>query len=299
VGENTKIEWATHTFNPWVGCAKVSPACTNCYAEGWAKRTGQAGLWRGERRRTSAQNWRLPLKWNRDTPGARVFCSSLADVFEDREDLNPWRDELHDLILHTPRLTWMLLTKRPDVALRFPGITELPNVWVGATVEDQQRADQRIPHLLRVPAAVRFLSCEPLLGPVQIGVGDSFFDYGVGGHGRSGIHWVIAGGESGPNARPSHQGWFRSLQRQCDAANVPFFFKQWGEWAPANAGAGGDIEVPPAGKRVGFFDYNGHWNEREHPNPFRQTMVRLGKGPAGRLLDGVQYDGVPVVGGAR
>jgi protein gp37 len=282
MGQDTKIEWADHTFNPWVGCQKVSPACTNCYAEGWARRTGQAGLWRGERRRTSEANWRQPLKWNRETPGARVFCASLADVFEDREDLVPWRDELLDLISETPALTWLLLTKRPENVLRLVPAFEdgdIPdNVWVGTTVEDQQRADERIPHLLRIPAAVRFLSCEPLLGGLDL---VRYLDERATPDGEV-VQWVIAGGESGPRARPpgppstaaacrDQEGhwrppdqlwsaWLASLRDQCVAAGVPFFFKQWGEWYPNTLDGGWD---------------------------------RVGKTRAGRLLGGRTWDEVP------
>lgn len=286
MGADSKIEWCDHTFNPWVGCAKISPACANCYAEGWAKRTGQAGLWRGERRRTSAANWREPLKWNKKTPGARVFCSSLADVFEAGDELDDWRMDLFDLISRTPDLTWLLLTKRPENAARWfrhPDMM-LPNVWIGATVEDQQRADERIPHLLRVPAAVRFLSCEPLLGPVALeglrdaGCGaegcdgtqtDALGGLNLCGHGyqanRPTVSWVIAGGESGPKARPTHPDWFRALRDQCRAADVPFFFKQWGEWAP----------------------------EETSGRPEGARLLRVGKRAAGRLLDGQEWSQFP------
>ena len=248
MGADTKIEWADHTFNPWVGCAKVSPACTNCYAESWAKRAGHADLWRGVRSRTSAANWRLPLKWNRTTPGARVFCASLADVFEDHPDLAEWRLDLFRLIHETPRLIWMLLTKRPEKAasfFRLHGGRAPDNVWVGTTVENQEQADRRIPELLTIHARVRFLSCEPLLGPVDLG-----------GLRERDLQWVIAGGESGPKARPSHPNWFRSLRDECAQATIPFHFKQWGE-------------------------------HDEH-------MLRVGKARAGRLLDGQEHNGVAV-----
>jgi protein gp37 len=271
----TKIEWADFTFNPWLGCDKVSAACTNCYAESWAKRTGQAGLWRGERRRTSVANWRLPLKWNRETPGARVFCASLADVFEDREELADWRLELFDLISGTPDLTWLLLTKRPENAARyFRHPDMLSNVWLGTTVENQAAAE-RIPHLLRVPARVRFLSCEPLLGPVDIrqwlGPQRMYPGRGI----EYGVEWVIAGGESGPRARPSHPNWFRSLRDQCRAAGVAFHFKQWGEFAPSATV---------------------QWTAPEpHGPPDREDVTRVGKTRAGRVLDGRTWDEVPHV----
>lgn len=323
MGENTKIEWADHTFNPWVGCTKVSPACTNCYAEGWAKRTGSPELWRGERRRTSAANWRKPLKWNREMPGARVFCSSLANVFEDRDNLIRWRHDLMDLIRQTPNLTWLLLTKRPDVMaswFRVEGAVP-PNVQAGATVEDQQRADERIPHLLRVPATVRFLLMEPLLGPVDIArvAGDppnSGFAVTDGwgrfdGEGLPRIQWVIAGGESGPRARPSHPDWFRSLRDQCTVAGVAFHFKQWGEWAPGEAvedngtdwlgmyeqdhrdgGAARhtwpDAPVRETHRRLGKGELNGEVGGDTY-------VLRVGKARAGRHLDGRVHDEVPEV----
>lgn len=309
MGENTKIEWATHTFNPWVGCEKVSPACTNCYAESWAKRTGQAGLWRGERRRTSDANWRKPILWNERTPGARVFCASLADVFEDREDLVGWRSDLLDLVARTPALTWMLLTKRPEVAADYFTRWPVPaNAWVGTTVESQERADERIPHLLRIPARVRFLSCEPLLGPLNLEpwlnpaafcehcdshcsacpwqravVVDEDFDEATGNHPPRTINWVIAGGESGPRARPSHPEWFRSLRDQCSAAGVPLHFKQWGEWAPSSGQPRDDLHVLPLGPSY----------EPGRPGGEPEWMVRLGKVLAGRELDGRTWDGVP------
>lgn len=183
MGENSGIEWTHHTFNPWLGCVKVSPACANCYAEknravaAAEARVGKT-LWGpdAERVRTSESYWRQPHRWNREALAAgerrRVFCASLADVFEDRPDLEPHRFDLWRLIEETPGLDWLLLTKRPDRVLAsvpmawrtgFPG-----NVWLGTTVEDQARADERIPHLMRVPARVRFVSGEPLLEGVVL-----------------------------------------------------------------------------------------------------------------------------------
>lgn len=211
MGEHTEISWCDHTFNPWIGCAKVSPACTNCYAEvSTPARTARARgleLWgpKAERRVTSDTNWREPLRWNRAAERngrrSRVFCASLADVFEDRPNPMPGfhyddvlrkaRARLWRLIFETPHLDWLLLTKRPENADRLatqawgdewgyathddvPVGPWLSNVWLGTTVEDQRRADERIPHLLATPAAVRFLSCEPLLGPVDLrGWGDA------------------------------------------------------------------------------------------------------------------------------
>ena len=246
MGESTAISWTDHTFNPWWGCERVSPGCQNCYAEAFAKRTGNA-VWgkNADRRRFGDKHWSEPLKWNRqaDAEGRqhRVFCASMADVFEDRDDHKPDRERLFDLIEATPHLTWQLLTKRPQNVTRLTEDRWLiwpENVWIGTTVEDQTRAEERIPTLLRLPAAVRFLSCEPLLGRV------SFRDEWVARtrrgwdflqNGR--IDWVICGGESGPRHRPIDLANARSLQDQCEAFRIPFFFKQVGGRTPT---AGGD-----------------------------------------------------------
>lgn len=287
MAENSKIQWTDHTFNPWVGCQKISPACEHCYAEAWAKRTGQAGLWRGVRRRTSEANWKLPLKWNREAAAQgirkRVFCASLADVFEDHEAIQPgWRADLGSLILATPCLDWLLLTKRPETVYRmmpdfwvhFSEPYALPqNVWIGTTVENQEYANKRIPDLLKIPARVRFLSVEPMLGAIdlhRIQDGDGFtFDslsskHGIGltvrfnGHSVGNlaetIHWVIAGGESGAQARHSRMEWFRSLRDQCRRARVPFFMKQLGKLAGKERGCkdshGGDFAEFPADLQI-------------------------------------------------
>lgn len=225
MGSDTKIEWCDHTFNPWVGCTKLSPACDHCYAEGWAKRTGKGALWAGERRRTSAANWRQPLKWNREAAAngkhARVFCASLADVFDNQVPTD-WRDDVWNLIAATPALDWLLLTKRPqNIAKMLPRgwCDGWPGVWLGTTAENQEEADRRIPHLLAVPAARHFVSAEPLLGAVNFGVWLSP---------RAKIDFIIVGGESGPGARPMAFQWARDIRDQCAAANVPFFMKQVG-----------------------------------------------------------------------
>ncbi len=258
MGVNSKIEWTDHTFNPWVGCSKISPACAHCYAEAWAKRSGLV-KWgdSAERRRTSASNWRQPLKWNKEAKQVgerrRVFCASLADVFEDHSTIKSgWRADLGRLILDTPNLDWLLLTKRPENVMRLAPdfwvyisgvIGELPkNVWIGTTVENQEYADRRIPELLKIPAHIRFLSVEPLLGPIDLDsanpdpdyfrrsylefnqrVSDGKFNQAT----YNRIDWVIVGGESGPRPRTMLPSWARSLRDQCQAAHVPFFFKQW------------------------------------------------------------------------
>lgn len=235
MAKDSKIEWTTHTFNPWFGCTKVSPACKNCYAEVMTKRTGLV-VWgpQAERRISSNDNWKQPLKWAKAARAAgvrhRVFCASLADVFEDRPEVSDARLRLWNLIEATPELDWLLLTKRPEnmdrmLPWRFQ---PYPNVWLGTTVEDQQRADERIPHLLRIRAAKRFLSVEPMIGPV--GLETCYRDHsessGLCDHEETGIDWVICGGESGHGARPLNIKWARSLRDQCKSAGVAFFMKQ-------------------------------------------------------------------------
>lgn len=313
MAENSKIEWTDHTFNPWVGCTKVSQGCDHCYAEGWAKRAGKAAgvTWGGERRRTSDATWRQPLRWNaqaeREGRRYRVFCASLADVF-DNQVPGEWREDLFELIRQTPHLDWLLLTKRPQNIVRMVrehgsiagnGMRYLPDhVWLGTTCEDQQRADLNIPALLRCPgeigARVLFLSIEPMLGPIYVEdipdpaggvclkplsglrwVGDGQGRCTVRSLGGR-IDWVICGGESGPHARPMHPDWARSLRDQCSAAGVPFLFKQWGEWIPMMGHAEG---VPVRGEKFKHSDGT--------------YMGLAGKKAAGRLLDGVTHDGFP------
>lgn len=249
MGENSKISWTHHTFNPWWGCQRVSPGCENCYAEALDKRVGGAVVdgvkrlrWgpKAPRVRTSAANWKEPLKWNRKAAAEgvrkRVFCASMADVFEDRAELVPWRADLFAMIEATPALDWLMLTKRPENISRLMPAFGWPvsNVWLGTTVEDQRRADERIPELLKVPAAVRFLSCEPLIDSVDLTRWLRFERHGDG-RGMGGgwpigpaIDWVIIGGESGGRARSFHTDWAHDLVEQCRAAGVAPFVKQLG-----------------------------------------------------------------------
>lgn len=276
MGRNSSIEWTHHTFNPWWGCHRVSPACNNCYAEAWARRLGQTVWGAGATRRFFGDNhWREPIRWNAEAAAenrrARVFCASMADVFEWRADLNEHRIKLWTLIEQTPNLDWLLLTKRPQHILRMtPWDDHWPdNIWIGTTVENQRLAELRLPHLLAVPARVRFLSCEPLLGPLNL---RRWFNK----RGYNRIDWIIAGGESGANSRPMHPDWARRLLRQCQDANVPFHFKQWGHWAPAEM-----FDAPTGVTTVHLA------NERP------VNMIGAGKGSAGRLLDGTTWDGLP------
>lgn len=347
MGADTKIEWADHTFNPWTGCQAVSPACDHCYAEAQAKRAPATfGGWgpHAERKRTSVGYWRKPLTWDRTARAAgrrdRVFCASMADVFDNAAPAE-WRAELWQLIHATPNLDWLLLTKRPqNIAKMLPSYwgdtaSGPPNVWLGTTVENQAEADRRIPHLLEVPAAKRFLSCEPLLGPIDLTIdglscgpclrcsegqhwepdtnanGCPHCD-GLGKSDEVLLDWVIAGGESGPKARPSHPDWFRSLRDQCVSASVPFFFKQWGEWRPApwkyvrDAGST-DAEYKAwseANAATHALMHGGShmvrlshapWSiERDHREPAHAAgMHRPGKKAAGATLDGREWREVP------
>lgn len=272
MGENTLIQWAHHTFNPWRGCTRVSAGCDHCYAEAASKRNPAVlGEWGDDGTRVTASEayWRKPIAWDRRAAAAgerhRVFCASLADVFEDRPELDGPRHRLFALINQTPNLDWLLLTKRPDVAVRMlhpdGDIANriacrwpLPNVWVGTTVESMDVAGERISALIDIPAAIRFLSCEPLISPVDLDpflwlIGAStagpFQDfrgkrrYIPGSSGAGGatithipsrdISWVIVGGESGPHARPMNIAWAEQIVEQCQAAAVPVFVKQLGK----------------------------------------------------------------------
>jgi protein gp37 len=335
--ENTHIEWADHTFNPWEGCSKVSAGCKNCYAETRNARFGggTATNWGpgAPRRRTSAANWKLPLKWNREAEARsalpipenggpfrrpRVFCASLADWLDPEVPIE-WLVDLLRLIHETPHLDWLLLTKRPHlweerirwafdhivppfdqdtptweveeyhesyegkfrawlVNWCYAGKTKMPypqNVWIGTSVEDQAAADVRIPQLLKIPAKVRFLSCEPLLGPVDFRKVPGFNKVGSAGMELIKHLWVIVGGESGPGARPMHPDWARFLRNQCQHAGVPFLFKQWGEWVP------GIVADLPTGVPTELMAPDSH------------VVARVGKRAAGRLLDGIEHNEFP------
>lgn len=245
--ENTKIEWSHHTFNPWWGCAKVSQACKHCYAETMAMRMGNnvginrkgLPLWgvNADRRFFGEEKWAEPLKWDRAAKRAgqrhRVFCASMADIFEDRRDLDVWREKLWGVIEQTPNLDWLLLTKRPQcVKQMVPWGSDWPvNVWLGSTTEDRKCFDERKAHLLENAAKVRFLSVEPLIE--DLGIID-----------LAGIDWVIVGGESGHGSRSMNLEWARSVRDQCRGQGVKFFFKQWG----AHNDAGEKVTKKEAGR---------------------------------------------------
>lgn len=291
----TNIEWCDSTFNPWIGCTRVSPACDDCYAARStpARTLGVAWGPKEERRRTSAENWKQPLRWEAQAAEffeqhgrrRRVFCASLADVF-DNEVQEPWRLDLFWLILKTPNLDWLLLTKRIGNARHMlreamchldPGAMHqhpLPNLWVGATVANQAEADRDIPKLLATPAAKRFLSIEPMLGPISFeGLFAEPRRINDGTNALEVLDWVICGGESGPKARPMRAAWAQSLRDQCAAAGVPFLFKQWGE-------------------HLGEHQDGAHDHEPLELNA-TDDPVRVGKKAAGRLLDGRTHDEFP------
>jgi protein gp37 len=269
MGAFTKIEWALHTFNPWTGCTKISAGCDNCYAElNEDIRFGRAEWGKdGKRYLTSNDNWEKPIRWNKRAAetGIResVFCASEADVFEDHPDLPPWRERLWARIEETPYLIWMLLTKRPgNIPKMMPEGGFGPHVWLGTSIESQGFA-KRIKPLLKIPATVHFVSAEPLLGPLDL---REYLNPGQ-------IDWVIAGGETGPGARPTDPQWFVSLRDQSIEFDVPYHFKQFGDWSP-------------------HMPIEGRCREIELPSGIR--MYRVGKKEAGRLLGGRTWDERPV-----
>lgn len=273
--ENSKIEWTDHTFNPWIGCTKVSPGCLNCYAEARDQRFAGGIHWGpgAPRQRTSASNWTEPRKWNRAAVQEivdvadmekfsdgqplvghrrpRVFSASLADWL-DHEISIEWFGDFLDLVRETSAIDWLLLTKRPrawharleelfhtsqtnETRPRefwewvWNWMNGIPpsNVWIGTTAEDQDRYEERIPWLCGIPAVKRFLSCEPLLSPLNLHFGENRRNTAFVTNAY--LHWVIVGGESGPGARPMNPFWAHSLRDQCENNGVAFFFKQWGE----------------------------------------------------------------------
>jgi protein gp37 len=300
----TAIEWAHYTHNFWWGCEKVSDACKHCYAETFANRIGRSGLWGpgSARRFPSEQYLRQPFGWDRlaaaDGVRRRVFSNSMSDIFEDRPELVAERREAWRVIQQTPQLDWLLLTKRPENFARMLPWTEegcgdvckagnidgvccpddecdlepggvrswpWPNVWLGVTAENQEELDRRGWILERTPAAVRFLSCEPLLDRLALPMTKvTQGGCSIAPHETRYVcpfDWVIVGGESGPKARPMSSAWVRSLRDQCVRSRTAFFFKQWGTWVPSD--------------------------------DLTESYLRLGKKEAGRHLDGRTWDEVP------
>lgn len=306
MSDNTKIEWTDATWNPITGCSVVSPGCKNCYAMKLAgtrlqNHPSRAGLtvdtkngpvWTGEVR-FNEQWLGQPLRWKRPR---MVFVCAHADLFHEAVQ-DDWIDLIFSAMELSPQHTFQVLTKRPArmrdyINSRAFKDYPLPNVWLGVSVEDQKSADERIPLLLDTPAAVRWISAEPLLGHVDLGKYLEF--YCGGGPGAAfGLDWVVAGGESGQNARPMHPDWVRNLRNQCKATGVQFLFKQWGEWAPADA-ISDDDERKLEERWLTIF--GAHIDPDNGVDIFKgdDVVYRAGKKHTGRLLDGVQHDGYPI-----
>lgn len=231
MGISTGISWAHSTWNPWVGCDKVSDGCKNCYAEREMKRYGRK--FNGNVIRTSPATFNAPLKWARTgklPAGSRIFVCSWSDFFH--KDADEWRAEAWEIIRQLPQYNFLIPTKRveriwdclPDYWQgNGTSYKDLPNVWLGASVEDQKTADKRIPELLSIPSEIKWLSIEPMLGPIDIFglVRPPFYKC---------VDWVVFGGESGPNFRPMNIEWLRDGANQCKSASVPCFVKQLGGW---------------------------------------------------------------------
>lgn len=314
---NTKIEWCHATVNWWAGCTAISPACDNCYAKRMAGRLWETQWGPGKPRHQfigAADALRaLDRKAKRLGQPLLVFHNSLSDFF-DNEVPQDWRDLAFQAMAETPNLIHLLLTKRIGNAgnmlpVPFDFDKHYPNVWIGITVVNQEEADRDIPKLLAIPAAKRFLSMEPLLGPVdltnieaKVGVGTDVFsclqydgdpDDDVE-FGTKTIDWVIVGGESGPSARPMHPDWAFDLRDQCAAAGVQFMFKQWGEWTP-----GVNVE-----RQRGIIPIASLWNDTWQVSSLNLAtdgghiddepdVYRVGKKEAGRMLDGREWNGFP------
>lgn len=345
MSDKTKIEWTDATWNPVTGCTKVSTGCDHCYAESIATRfAGTPAYPNGFAVTLKPERLADPLR-KRSWCGKRIFVNSMSDLFH-KDVPDEYVARVFAVMALTSETTYQVLTKRParmkslllsgkfrdqvwrhttllmgefDLAARnFPW--PLPNVWLGVSVEDQKTADLRIPLLLDTPAAVRFLSCEPLLGPVDLRDHvDRWTEDDLGtcdwGHCNSasvavrrdyahdptdvhmlsvcaahrGIDWVIVGGESGPGARPMHPEWARSLRDQCVAASVPFLFKQWGEWKPTERLGAGVLDDPREAYAEVVDDGKLQFIE------WRRIMCRVGKKAAGRELDGRTWDEYPEV----
>lgn len=333
MGEGSHISWTDNTFNYWIGCTKVSAGCDNCYAEREQDlRYGRAKWGKGnERYLTSEANRRTPFKWERQAVAEgrriRVFTASLSDVF-DEEVSDEWRDGLFDIIRATPHLDWLVLTKRLAKMLRYtydvqfgrtssPQKRMPPNIWWGCSVEDQATANQRIPELLKmrqfVGDAPLWLSVEPLIGPINVELisrtpgaaseeiteEDDALGPIFGGAG--GIDWVVVGGESGPNARPMHPDWPRSLRDQCVAAGVAFHFKQLGEWIGVDDMERLPLMAPQLADPSEYFAEH-VFRSGDHCHGVHCGAIpvyRVGKKAAGRLLDGREWNEFPAKRGVE
>lgn len=323
---DTKIEWAEKTWNPVTGCTKISPGCKNCYAERMAHRLqamGQQRYLNGFKPTCHPDILDEPMRWRKPS---RIFVCSMADLFHDDIPIGFITNVLLTAQM-AQQHTFLILTKRPErmkkvLSAIFAVNVPLPNLWLGVTAENQEQADKRIPVLLQIPAAKRFVSVEPMLGPVDltdlsngenaiatVNVTPGLYGLGEQTEIKHGLDWVICGGESGPGARPMHPDWVRSLRDQCQAANVPFLFKQWGEWAPwmdedkfthdqdqSSRNEQHYVNHDGTTGSCWLYDADGTWtNWTGEPEENCCVVSRLGKKKAGRLLDGQLWDQYPEV----
>lgn len=280
----TNIQWTDETWNPTTGCNKVSQGCKNCYAEKMHRRLMHIAPHKYTTPFLSgvqAHDDELlkPLGWKKPR---RVFVNSMSDLFHDDVDFT-FIIKVFVIMAACPQHTFQILTKRPENLVKYmihrgEFFEQLPNVWFGVSVEDQATANERIPLLLQVPAAIHFLSCEPLLGSIDV---FKYTNFNRNTEHFTKIDWVIAGGESGHDARPMHPDWVRSIRDQCKSSNVPFFFKQWGTWCPEDISH--EIFLLESNRHIFYHDrvkaceVNG------------TTMCNRGKSKSGNMLDGVQH----------
>jgi protein gp37 len=310
MGRKTGIEWTDSTWNPVRGCSRVSEGCTRCYAESVAARFSGPGQpyeglakfvivpdetgvgvpqarWTNELRFIE-KHLDDPIHWQKPS---RIFVNSMSDLFHPAVTFE-WLAKIFDVMARAPQHTYQILTKRPqrmldtlvcggdpDVARSFEATYSQSwppkNWWFGVSVEDQKTANERIPILGKCPAKTKFVSYEPALGPVDLAVAC------VDPVTLAEIDWIIAGGESGSHARPSHPQWFRDVRDLCDGLGTPFYFKQWGEWAPVGSAA----DNLAKGEQLPSRGYAWAENPPGKPN----AMVRIGKRRAGALLDGIAW----------
>ncbi|MFT3964092.1 DUF5131 family protein [Propionivibrio sp.] len=290
----SKIEWTDETWNPVTGCTKISAGCKHCYAEReWPRMTKLVPSYAGRAftdMRCHPERLEQPLLWKRPR---RIFVNSMSDLFHEDVPVDFIR-AVFEVMARCPQHTFQILTKRAE-RMQFLLWSEfdwipLPNVWLGVSVENQEIADARIPLLLETPAAVRWISAEPLLGAIDV---ERYLEFYIGGslHDAFGLDWVVVGGESGPSARPMHPDWVRSLRDQCADSEIPFLFKQWGEFC-------GDLDFRAPFHKWEMIDRSGRTlteaGSTENMGPITH-VARVGKKAAGRLLDGVLHDGYPEV----
>ncbi|MGV8847775.1 DUF5131 family protein [Tessaracoccus sp.] len=318
MGDKTGIAWTDATWNPMSGCVLVSPGCQNCYAQGVAERfRGTTAYPNGFDLTLRPHVLDQPLRWQRPR---MIFVNSMSDLFFDQVD-TAYIAKVFAVMSLADRHTFQVLTKRPgrmrsllnstdfitqvtqerNTLAQTRKITDgptpmawpLPNVWLGTSVENQEWADVRIPVLMGTPAVVRFLSCEPLLGPVDLTAWTNPLSYLLDAGGR-GLDWVIVGGESGPNARPMHSDWVRDIRDRCKRGKVPFFFKQWGAWGPGERG--GDPRYKGAVKG-GFWSYDGAWAAFTIDGVYHSPdwVLKVGPKAAGAVLDDRTWDEFPGV----